>query len=151
MEPEEIPVKKFEEFLSNYFPEERDDNWLPLLKNSFTHNLKLHLNSSNRNEFLDLAAILIQFRITILKSNASLLRPLARLILEPAQMTNAFFPTMEHDTLIEIKNSLVKGNSQHKDPNVKFYLCPNGHMYILFDVNILVNRIVNFFILIKMF
>ena len=68
------------------------------------------------------------------------MKPLARLMLRPTEMINTFFPTMEQDSLIEIKNGLIKGTSKEKDPNVKFYLCPNGHPYTLSNVSILMNK-----------
>ena len=134
IEPEKVPVKNFEEFLSRSYPEEKK-YWEILLKNDFTHNLKLHLNNSDRNSYLDLSVILVQFNITVLKAEKNLIKPLANLISNPKTMINSFLPTMEEDSLVGIKEALIRGNSRVKDPNVKFYLCPNGHPYILFDVS----------------
>ena len=47
-------------------------------------------------------------------------------------MKDSFLPTIQQDVTFDIKTALLQARG-HDNP--KFYECPNGHPYVLFDVS----------------
>ncbi len=131
LNPTDIPIKLFENVLKETNPNEKQ-LWAPLLENGFAHNLKLRLNDPNGNGNLDLASLLVQFKISVLASKLKLVKPFIDLLQNPAALKNSFLPTMQQDVTFDIQTALLQARG-HDNP--KFYECPNGHPYVLFDVS----------------
>ena len=135
LNPTDIPIRLFESVLkeTNSNANERAQFWAPLLENTFTHNLCLKYNDPNGNLNLDLAALLIQFKISVHKSSLRLMKPFIELMQNPLKMKDSFLPTMQQDVTFDIQTALLQARG-HDNP--KFYACPNGHPYVLFDVSV---------------
>ena len=138
LNPTDIPIKLFENVLKETNPRERQQYWAPLLENEFTHNLKLKLNDSTANIHLDLAGLLIQFKVSVGMSNLKLMKPFIDLMQNPSKMKDAFLPTMQQDVTFDIQTALLQARG---NDNPKFYACPNGHPYVLFDVSFLILKV----------
>jgi hypothetical protein len=52
------------------------------------------------------------------------LQPLLQLAMSPAQMRNAFLPTMPSDEMFDVRNAI-----QQRGENLHYYTCPNGHTF----------------------
>ena len=143
LNPSDIPIKLFENVLKETNPNERQQFWAPLLENGLTHNLKLKYNDPSGNSNLDLAALLLQFRISVAMSNLKLIKPFNELMTNPNKMKDSFLPTMQQDVTFDIQTALLQARG-HDNP--KFYACPNGHPYVLFDVSYVIIQY-SFFIL----
>ena len=122
---EEVPIQSFFPVLSKHFAKYRS-HYEPLLLNKLQHELNVSNNMAN----LELSLLLVQVKFTLLFSNSKLLAPFLELINSPNSMADTFFPTMPQDSLFDIQNAVRAGS---KSDAPKFYACPNGHIYILFD------------------
>jgi uncharacterized protein YihD (DUF1040 family) len=132
LNPTDIPIKLFENVLRETNQNERLF-WAPLLENCLTHNLKLKYNDPSGNTNLDLAALLVQFKISVSQSNLKLIKPFNELMINTNKMKDSFLPTMQQDVTFDIQTALLQARG-HDNP--KFYACPNGHPYVLFDVSL---------------
>ncbi len=96
----------------------------PLLRNSFTHNLKV--NKENWRH-IDLSVLLIQIKFCLLYSSREndLLMPLKELLIDPASAEHKYLPTMPQDSVYDVKTVLA---------DTAMYSCPNGHKYVIADV-----------------
>jgi uncharacterized protein YihD (DUF1040 family) len=81
---------------------------------------------------LDLDKVRNLFKMSINLSNENLIKPFKDLIIRPDIMKDSFLPTMQQDVTFDIQTALLQARG-HDNP--KFYACPNGHPYVLFDVS----------------
>ncbi len=126
MNSDSIPIQIFETVLKDRYPATRR-LWSQLLTNDFTHHMTI---TSKSGPYIDLNCLLIQFRISCIHSRSKLIKPLLALMNEPKTQVNAYFPTMSQDMIFDVQQALLEGRN-HDNP--KFYACPNGHVYVLFD------------------
>ena len=126
---QDVPVttkNNFNSILNKYQASNRH-HWQQLVENSFTDNLKV--NKENWKH-IDMNLLLVQMKYSILFSNSRLIKPLAELINSPRQFANSFIPGMPQDSVYDIQMAI---RAAHPNENPTFYLCPNDHMYVLFD------------------
>jgi hypothetical protein len=129
LNPTDIPIKIFENVLKQTNQNERLF-WAPLLENGLAHNLKLKYNDPSGNTNLDLAALLVQFKISVCKqSNLKLIKPFNELMINPNKMKDSILATMQQDATFDIQTALLQARG-HDNP--KFYACPYTHPYVLF-------------------
>lgn len=121
-----IPYRIFEPILDKTYGHQQL-HWKPLLQNSLNHRLAINENTWGN---VELNLLLIQLKYSILFSKSKLIKPFIDLIKSPSRYQNSFLPTMPHDSIFDIKNAIIAGN-QNEAP--KFYKCPKGHPYVLFD------------------
>ena len=120
------PFAMFVPVLNNQMPNYKN-YWKPLLENGLTHNLVV--NEATWKD-VELNMLLIQLKFSVLFTKSKLIKPLTDLINNPLAHKLSFIPTMPQDNIFDIRNALVAGNAQDAP---KFYECPNGHPYVLFD------------------
>ena len=89
--------------------------WAPLFENGFAHNLKIRLNDPNGNGNLDLASLLVQFKVSVLVSRMKLVKPFIDLIQNPAGSKNSFLPTMQQDVTFDIQTAHLQARD-HDNP-----------------------------------
>ncbi len=121
-----VPYKIFEQILSTQYIHYKS-YWEPLLTNSLSHKLKITKATWSH---VELNLLLIQLKQSIIFSKSKLIKPLFDLINSPANAQGQFLPTMPHDSMFDIKNAIIAGN---RNDSPKWYACPNGHPYCLFD------------------
>ena len=124
MDGDKIPTQIFQKVLETKFATSRA-TWTQILKNTFTHNLHVKKETN-----VDLASILVQFKLCVEASSSRLIKPLQDLLKNPNLMRDSYLPTMPQDFIFDIQQALLEGRG-HDNP--KFYTCPNGHIYVLFD------------------
>lgn len=112
----------FEPIKAKYF-EEKPHLTKALFLNSFTHNIKV---SKENWQHIDLAALLMQIKFTVLYSNCYLVGALREMLEVPGgsdkqlAIAQKYLPTMHQDTLFDVKQAMTDGSS------TQFYICPNG-------------------------
>ncbi len=126
MKSDNIPIQIFESVLKDRYPSNKK-LWSQLLTNDFTGHMKI---TSNSGPLLDLNCLLAQFKITCIYSKSKLMQPFMAMMNEPKTLVNAYLPTMAQDMIYDVQQALLQGRN-HDNP--KFYACPNGHYYVLFD------------------
>lgn len=121
-----VPYDKFVPVLNNQLSKQKH-HWKPLVENTLPH--KLIVNEVTWKD-VELNMLLIQLKFSILFTNSKLIKPLTDLITNPIVHKTSYIPTMPQDSIYDIQHALVAGN-QGDTP--KFYECPKGHPYVLFD------------------
>jgi hypothetical protein len=125
-ETNKLPYEIFLPIMEKIYIKEKF-HWEQLLTNKLTHRMQI---SKETWCHIELNLLLIQLKYSILFSKSKLIKPLVDLINNPLNAKDSYMPTMPQDSMFDIKNAILAG-SRNEHP--KFYACPNGHPYVLFD------------------
>ena len=108
--------------------------WIPLLRNSFIHKLTVNSSVFESDPYAkSIQSVLIQFKYFILHSHHPLVEFYQDFLNDNLKKRPHYYlPTMPDNVLFDmIKQRTLVNNAD----NPTFYMCSNGHIYLITNVN----------------
>ena len=98
--------------------------------NHLLKNIQKFNDKHNDPRTIDLKKLAFMMTVTTSLSPINGLNAIFKtLLFDPKSMMNNYIPSMPHDVQFEVLSSVGREYTRAYNTNVKFFLCPNGHVY----------------------